>query len=93
MRKMNELNADYCFGKRLEEAMTMKGLDEKDFDDFEDVPSSSSIHDYIMGNRLPTLRNAIQLADFLGVSIDWLCGLGEKLPCALGSAWDDIPEA
>jgi hypothetical protein len=31
---MNELNADYCFGKRLEEVMTMKRLDEKDFDDF-----------------------------------------------------------
>lgn len=93
MRKMNELNADYCFGKRLEEVMTMKGLDEKDFDDFEDVPSSSSIHDYIMGNRLPTLRNAIQLAEFLNVSIDWLCGLGEHLPWDAKSAWDDIPEA
>jgi transcriptional regulator with XRE-family HTH domain len=33
---------------------------------------------YESGKRRPTIENAARLADYLGVSLDYLCGLSEK---------------
>lgn len=70
---------DYCFGDRLKEAMTLKGLEGQDFDDL-DIVSAASVHEYLEGRRIPNLRTAARMADFLGVSLDWLCGIGEDGP-------------
>lgn len=71
---------DYCFGDRLKEAMDYRGLDGQDFDDL-DIVSAASIHEYLEGRRIPNLRTAARMAEFLGVSLDWLCGNEED------SAW------
>lgn len=74
---------DYCFGDRLKEAMTLKGLEGQDFDDL-DIVSAASVHEYLEGRRIPNLRTAARMADFLGVSLDWLCGIGEDSPWTIG---------
>lgn len=64
---------DYAFGIRLRQAMDEKGYEPKDFEDF-DVVSQSSIKEYLDNGRIPNLRTACRIADFLDVSLDWLCG-------------------
>lgn len=74
---------DYCFGDRLKEAMALKGLEGQDFDDL-DIVSAASVREYLEGRRIPNLRTAARMADFLGVSLDWLCGIGEDSPWTIG---------
>ena len=70
-------SVDYYFARRLEEAMAAKGLDRKDLED-RGVVSVSSLREYIECGRLPNLRTACRLAEFLDVDLSWLCGFKEE---------------
>lgn len=39
---------------------------------------ASTLSDWEMGRIIPTLKNLIKLAQFYGISIDWLAGLSSK---------------
>lgn len=69
---------DYCFSERLESAMVLRGIDGQDLEDL-DIVSSASIQEYLKGHRIPNLRTAARIAEFLDVSLDWLCGNSEAL--------------
>lgn len=71
-------NIDYYFGRRLREAMDSMGLDGKTLEDM-GVVSASSVHEYIDCGRIPNLRTACRIAEFLDVTVDWLCGFDEEL--------------
>jgi transcriptional regulator with XRE-family HTH domain len=70
-------SVDYYFARRLEEAMAAKGLDRKDLEDC-GIVSVSSLREYIECGRLPNLRTACRIAEFLDCSVDWLCGFKEE---------------
>lgn len=71
-------NVDYYFGKRLDEALKSKGFERKDLEDL-DIVSQSSLREYIDCGRLPNLRTACRLAEFLDVDLNWLCGFNEAV--------------
>ena len=79
-------SVDYYFGSRLRQAMEEKGVDAKDLEDI-GVISSSSIREYIECGRLPNLRTACRLAEFLDVDLDWLCGFKEE------AKWSEVDQA
>lgn len=72
-------SVEYYFGRRLEEAMMLKGVSADDLADF-DICSKSSIREYITCGVLPNLRTACRLAEFLDVDLSWLCGFKEEMP-------------
>lgn len=76
---MDYSNFEYYFPRRLEEILNERGFDGKYLEDL-GVISQSSIRDYIDGKVFPNLRTAVKLADFLDVSLDYLCGIGEDGP-------------
>lgn len=61
------------FGNALSVAMTDNGLEPKDFEEF-DICSTEAINSYLRFERMPNMRTALKIADFLHVSLDWLCG-------------------
>ncbi len=65
------------FCKRLKKAMRAKGVKNYELAKRACI-STVSIAFYRTGQRLPTLDNAFYIADALGVSLDWLCGLDDK---------------
>lgn len=70
-------SVEYYFGRRLEEAMSSKGLSPQDLEDC-GVASKSSIREYVTRGVLPNLRTACRLAEFLDVDLGWLCGYKEE---------------
>ena len=52
--------------------------------------SSGLVSDYVNGKKSPTVENLVKIADFLGVSVDYLLGIEpeqkESTPDALRSA-------
>jgi len=40
--------------------------------------SSGLIGDWVAGRKEPSLKNAVKIADYFGVSIDWLVGRTEN---------------
>lgn len=76
-------SVDYYFGSRLRQAMLDKGMEAKDLGDC-GIISASSIREYVDCGRLPNLRTACRLAEFLDVDLDWLCGFKEE------ARWSDI---
>lgn len=78
MRRLEDRELELIFSDRLSEAMMMRGLEEEDFED-DDIASVSSVRYYQKDNsKLPNLRTAVRIANYLGVSLDWLCGIGEN---------------
>lgn len=71
MRRNEEL--EWEFPNRLQEAMVDNFVEATDFED-NDICSESAIKSYIKGTHIPNLRTAHAIAEFLGVSVDWLCG-------------------
>lgn len=69
------------FGERLENEMTLRGLSPEDFE-FAGICSASAIKGHIGFDHAPTLSTAIKIADFLGVSLDYLCGRDGNGPSA-----------
>lgn len=76
-------SVDYYFGSRLRQAMLDKGMEAKDLEDC-GIISASSIREYVDCGRLPNLRTACRLAEFLDVDLDWLCGFKEE------ARWSDV---
>lgn len=74
---MIESDIEYYFPERLDEAMSNQGIAPSDFEDL-DIVSASSIKSYLDGKTIPNLRTAVKIAEFLGVSLDYLCGFGMK---------------
>ena len=70
-------NVEYYFPQIFQEAMELRGMQPIDFEDW-DLVSQSSVSAYIDGRQIPNLRTIYRIAEFLEVSIDWLCGLGEE---------------
>lgn len=69
---------DHFFPVRLQEALDRKGIDGKDLEDM-GIISQASIKEYFESGRLPNLRTACRLAEFLDVDLGWLCGCGETI--------------
>lgn len=70
----NEFNRD-TFSKRLKQARKQKGLTQKQLGDKIQVTNVCiSEYENIHKSKLPCLATAYDLANALGVSLDWLCG-------------------
>lgn len=67
------MNTQQLFGKRLEALLTEKGISQGDFANAMNC-SRQSINFYILGKRNPDIALAAQMADYLGVSCDYLVG-------------------
>lgn len=64
---------EWHFPERLQEAMADSMVTAEDLA-FEDICSETSTRAYLEGKQIPNLRIAQRLSEFLGVSLDWLCG-------------------
>lgn len=73
---MREFN-NQIFGERLKKAMKAKGIKNKELAKAVFL-TDCTISFYRTGRKLPNLDNAFYIADALGVSLDWLCGLDDK---------------
>lgn len=62
------------FRKRLNSRRKQLGLTYRKFEAQSGL-SMTTIHGYIVGRTLPNLEYAYQLAQVLGVTVDWLCGM------------------
>ena len=71
MEEMQQL-----FGKRLEELMQEKNITQQDLAKAMGC-SRQSINFYVLGKRSPDIVTAGKLADYLGVSCDYLIGLSD----------------
>lgn len=64
------------FAKRMKETREQSGLKQKELAEKVGV-TPQTISAYEKGGKTPTLDNASAIAKELGVSLDWLCGIGE----------------
>ncbi|MBQ5590188.1 MAG: helix-turn-helix transcriptional regulator [Clostridia bacterium] len=64
------------FGKRLEQLLSEKGISQGEFADAVNC-SRQSINFYILGKRNPDIALAGKMAEYLGVSCDYLVGLSD----------------
>lgn len=65
------------FATRLNQARGKSGLSMRALSQAAEV-SPQSMSQYAKGDAMPPLRSAIKIAEKLGVSLDWLCGLQEE---------------
>ncbi len=65
------------FATRLNQAREKSGLSLRALSQTAEV-SPQSMSQYAKGDAMPPLRSAIKIAEKLGVSLDWLCGLQEE---------------
>ena len=61
------------FPKRLRELREQRGLSRKTLSELCGL-GSGKVSVYERGAHMPTIQSAAKLADFLGVSMDYLCG-------------------
>ena len=64
------------FPERLRELRKKRGLSRKTLAELSGI-ASNRVSVYERGEHSPTIETAAKLADFLGVSMDYLCGRGE----------------
>ena len=64
------------FGQRLEQLLSEKGISQGEFAEAVNC-SRQSINFYILGKRNPDIALAGKMADYLGVSCDYLIGLSD----------------
>ena len=67
----NRRNTD-TFARRLRELREKRGISQQVLADF-CVISKSTIGRYENGERIPDIETAVRLADFFGVTMDYLC--------------------
>lgn len=75
-RKSNDSVLESIFARRLETAMLDMGVGAEEFD-YDNICSAPTIKRYLNGDCLPTLRTVWRIADYLGVSVDYLCGMDD----------------
>lgn len=76
MRKLKKYELMQTIGERLREIRLEKGLSQKEASDKLHI-TPAMISSYEKGAKNPSIATVYQLADFYGVSIDWLCGIQE----------------
>ena len=69
--------SDYIFAEKLREARQQQKLKQSELETKSGV-QASLISNYENGTKKPSLKNTLQLAKALGISIDWLCGYKPK---------------
>ena len=73
MKRSEDKALERTFSENLLRAMDEKGLTEDDLV-LDGVVGRSSINAYISMTQLPTLRTICRIANYLDVTVDWLCG-------------------
>lgn len=68
---------DHVFADRLVQARDAKKMTMRSLSQAAGV-SPQSMSQYAKGDAMPPLRSAIKIAEALGVSLDWLCGMQEE---------------
>ena len=66
------------FISRMREARKKKGMDLKTLREAVGISQSAMSH-YSTGTTVPPLVHAVKIAEALGVSLDWLCGLSGEI--------------
>lgn len=74
MRKYDDIYLERTFAERLRTTLDENLMSAEDLEDI-GIVSASNIAKYLRGEAIPQLRTAVRIAEYLGVSIDWLCGL------------------
>lgn len=74
MKRKEDYGLEKVFGERLFQEMYDQGKMVEDFEE-DDICSASVLNSYISGKTLPQLRTAVRIADYLGVGLDYLCGM------------------
>ncbi|MBR4212127.1 MAG: helix-turn-helix transcriptional regulator, partial [Oscillibacter sp.] len=64
---------------RIKEARMARGLSQKDFAAIVNI-APNTLSQYETGKREPDLKTLSKLADYFGVSVDYLLGRGERQP-------------
>lgn len=64
------------FGERLQQIQKDRKMSQKEMAALLEI-SANSMSAYMSGKRTPPLDVAERIAQKLGVSLDWLCGIGE----------------
>lgn len=64
------------FASRMREARKKQGMELKTLRELVGISQSAMSH-YSTGTTIPPLTHAVKIAEALGVSLDWLCGLSE----------------
>lgn len=76
MKRNEDKPLEKCIADNLMRALEDRGLTEDDLV-LDGVVGRSSINAYLSMSQLPTLRTAYRIANYLGVTVDWLCGFDE----------------
>lgn len=71
------MNVKQIFGRRLRVAMSAKGLKQYEVSEAMGVGHASASN-WMRGHAMPEASALPELAQLLGVSIDWLCGRTDK---------------
>jgi transcriptional regulator with XRE-family HTH domain len=74
MRKYDDIYLERIFSERLKEALDENLVSGEDLETL-GIVSASNIDGYLKRKSLPQLRTIVRIAEYLGVSIDWLCGI------------------
>lgn len=61
------------FSKRLRKLREKRGISRKTLAELCGM-SRNSVERYERGERIPSLTDAEEIAEFFGVSLDWMCG-------------------
>ena len=73
MKRTEDKTLERSVSERICQLMDEHGLTEDDFV-FDGVCGRSSIRAYIAMEQLPTLRTIYRIAEYLHVTVDYLCG-------------------
>ena len=65
------------FHQRLKQARKMSGFTQVEVKSHLDIPQPTLAR-YETGRSEPDIETMAKLAEFYGVSIDWLCGIGSQ---------------
>ena len=76
MKRPEDKPLERSFAERLRIKMDEYGYSTEDFE-LDSVCASSSMRKYLEGVSLPTLRTAYRIADYLGTTLDYLCGFDD----------------
>ena len=74
MRKYDDIYLERTFAERLRTTLDENLITAEDLEDA-GIVNAGHVSRYLNGSALPQLRTAFHIAEFLGVSLDWLCGL------------------
>ncbi|HBK69303.1 MAG TPA: hypothetical protein DDZ91_11730 [Firmicutes bacterium] len=91
MVNINVGNVKVIFGKRLQQALTERNMQQNDLAKELDI-SSKTMSTYIHGKASPTITGLAKIARFLGISADYFLGLSNELRPLDNIDYDPIGE-